>query len=58
VDESPKKSSFWEFTARAKAEVDNWPAWKRNAANAAFVTEVPKSSESCLPKGARKEDDR
>jgi hypothetical protein len=34
-----ERSSFWEFTARAKAEVDKWPAWKRDAAAAAFITE-------------------
>lgn len=46
VDDSTKKDSLWEFTARVKAEVDDWPAWKRNAADAAFVTKPPKSSVS------------
>lgn len=46
VDDSTKKNSLWEFTARVKAEVDEWPAWKRNAADAAFVTKPPKSLDS------------
>ena len=44
MDDSTKKDSLWEFTARVKAEVDDWPAWKRNAADAALVTKPPKSS--------------
>jgi hypothetical protein len=50
VDDSTKKDSLWEFTARVKAEVDEWPAWKRNAADAALVTKPPKSSASDLDK--------
>lgn len=35
--------TFWELAAKAEAEVERWPRWKRNAANLALVNLAPAS---------------
>ncbi len=39
--------SFLDFMTRVKGEVDAWPAWKRRAADAAFVTPPPAPGPVC-----------
>ncbi len=47
----PSERSLWDLAAKAQAEVEKWPGWKRRAADTALVSliEKPKPAAANTP---------